>query len=173
MEDLALCSPQPAGLPSRHGADLLLTHQAPRLRLPLTPASSPQGQAPGTVPKHILSDGGELWWANRTNPALCPPALSTPARQPAKPHSPLSSPMVAEAARCTGYHRQSRVGRDARHSPSRIRMETSRYIFVRISWPSSGNPPVRSSPTPQGSTHAALRSHRSSALKNKAFIFCG
>lgn len=75
LEDLVLCSPQPIGLPSRHGADLLLTHQAPRLWLPLTPASSPQGQAPGTVPKHILSDGEELWWANRTNPAAAHCAL--------------------------------------------------------------------------------------------------
>lgn len=176
LEDLALCSPQPAGLPSRHGADLLLTHQAPRLRLPLTPASSPQGQAPGTVPKHILSDGEELWWANRTNPAAAHCALLPCPHQhvslPSRTH-PSAPPWWLRRLAVLGTIGRAGWGGMHGHSPSRIRMETSRYIFVRISWPSSGNPPVRSSPTPQGSTHAALRSHRSSALKNKAFIFCG
>lgn len=138
------------------------------LRLPHL-KDKPQARFPSTSSRMEGSCGGQTAQTQHCALLPCPHQhVSLPSRT-----HPSAPPWWLRRLAVLGTIGRAGWGGMHGHSPSRIRMETSRYIFVRISWPSSGNPPVRSSPTPQGSTHAALRSHRSSALKNKAFIFCG
>lgn len=87
LEDLVLCSPQPIGLPSRHGADLLLTHQAPRLRLPLRLPhlkDKPQARFPSTSSRMEGSCGGQTAQTQQQHTVpSCPVHTSTSACQAA------------------------------------------------------------------------------------------